>query len=125
MGRYALKPALVKGDRELLVQLFANVVENAIRHCPTGTRISIALFDEPNGFRAELSDNGPGIPEAEREKVFQRLYRLERARTTPGSGLGLTLAAAIAELHDADIALKDQAPGLCVAISFPSAAEAA
>lgn len=119
------KPALVRGDRELLVQLFANVIENAIRHCPAGTSISIALHEVPEGFRAELSDNGPGIPEADREKVFRRLYRLERARTTPGSGLGLTLVAAIAELHDATIALKDQAPGLCVAISFPGAAEAA
>ncbi len=119
------KPAVIRGDRELLVQLFANVIENAIRHCPPGTRISIALHDEPQGFRAELCDNGPGIPEGDREKVFRRLYRLERARTTPGSGLGLTLVAAIAELHDASIALKDQAPGLHVAISFPHAADPA
>jgi signal transduction histidine kinase len=119
-GRW--KPAVIKGDRELLVQLFANLIENAIRHCPQGTRIALELHDEPEGFRAELTDDGPGIPEHEREKVFRRLYRLERARSTPGSGLGLTLVAAIAELHDARIALDDHDPGLRVAITFPSAA---
>ncbi|MCC7252293.1 HAMP domain-containing sensor histidine kinase [Hyphomicrobium sp.] len=118
------KPAVVKGDRELLIQLFANLIENAIRHCPPGTRIALALHDEPQGFRAELMDDGPGIPQDEREKVFRRLYRLERARSTPGSGLGLTLAAAIAELHDAHIALEDHAPGLRVAVRFPGAAAA-
>ncbi|HEX2842841.1 HAMP domain-containing sensor histidine kinase [Hyphomicrobium sp.] len=120
-GRW--KPATVRGDRELLIQLFANLIENAIRHCPPGTKISLMLHDEPQGFRAEVTDNGPGIPEEEREKVFRRLYRLERARSTPGSGLGLTLAAAIAELHDATIVLEDGAPGLRVMISFPAATE--
>ncbi|MBN8912715.1 MAG: HAMP domain-containing histidine kinase [Rhizobiales bacterium] len=119
-GRW--KPALIKGDRELLVQLFANLIENAIRHCPQGTHIVLELHDEPDGFRAELIDDGPGIPAHEREKVFRRLYRLERARSTPGSGLGLTLVAAIAELHDARIDLDDHDPGLRVAITFPSAA---
>jgi signal transduction histidine kinase len=119
-GRW--KPAVIKGDRELLIQLFANLIENAIRHCPQGTRIALALHDETDGFRAELTDDGPGIPEAERERVFRRLYRLERARSTPGSGLGLTLVAAIAELHDARIALDDHNPGLRVAITFPGAA---
>lgn len=117
------KPAIIRGDRELLIQLFANLIENSIRHCPAGTRIAIALHNEPDGFRAELSDNGPGIPENEREKVFRRLYRLERARSTPGSGLGLALAAAIAELHDARIVLKDSGPGLRVIISFPATTE--
>lgn len=115
------RPALVRGDRELLLQLFANLIENAIRHCPSGTRISLSLREDPDGFKAEVADNGPGIPQHEREKVFRRLYRLERARTTPGSGLGLTLAAAVAELHGAHIVLGDQAPGLNVAISFPKA----
>jgi signal transduction histidine kinase len=119
------KPAIVKGDRELLIQLFANLIENAIRHCPKGTCVSLALYDEAGGFRAEVADTGPGIPENERDKVFRRLYRLERARSTPGSGLGLTLVGAIADLHGARISLKDARPGLCVAISFPAAADAA
>jgi signal transduction histidine kinase len=119
------KPAVVKGDRELLVQLFANLIENAIRHCPAGTGVTLALYDEPAGFRAEVADTGPGIPESEREKVFRRLYRLERARSTPGSGLGLTLVGAIADLHGARIELADARPGLRVAITFPGAPDAA
>jgi signal transduction histidine kinase len=114
------KPAVIKGDRELLVQLFANLIENSIRHCPAGTKIAIELRADGSGFRAEVKDNGPGIPEGERNKVFRRLYRLERARSTPGSGLGLTLVAAIAELHDARVNLDDDAPGLRVGISFPN-----
>jgi signal transduction histidine kinase len=118
------KAAVIKGDRELLIQLFANLIENAIRHCPRGTHIGLALHEAAGGFRAELTDDGPGIPEPEREKVFRRLYRLERARSTPGSGLGLALVSAIAELHDAEIALDDHEPGLSVAITFPNAAAA-
>jgi len=112
-------PALIRGDRELLLQLFANLIENAIRHCPLRTDITIALGEDTAGFRAEVNDNGPGIPADEREKVFRRLYRLERARSTPGSGLGLTLVAAIVELHDATITLSDRTPGLGVTIVFP------
>jgi signal transduction histidine kinase len=67
---------------------------------------------------AEISDNGPGIPEGERNRVFRRFYRLERSRTTPGNGLGLSLVAAIVELHDATIEIADNAPGLKVTIRF-------
>jgi signal transduction histidine kinase len=66
-----------------------------------------------------VSDNGPGIPAEERDKVLQRLYRLEQSRTTPGNGLGLSLVAAIAQLHDADLALADNNPGLRVSLTFP------
>lgn len=116
------KPAYVRGDRELLVQLFANIVENSILHCPAGTTIEISMRETPDGFLAGVADRGPGIPAAERPKVFRRLYRLERARSTPGTGLGLSLARAIAELHDARIELADNAPGLRVDIHFPAAA---
>jgi signal transduction histidine kinase len=67
-----------------------------------------------------IFDTGPGIPASERENVFRRLYRLERARSTDGSGLGLSLVSAIAELHGAKIALSDNAPGLRVEVSFPA-----
>jgi signal transduction histidine kinase len=65
-----------------------------------------------------VADTGPGIPEAERDKVFNRLYRLEKSRTTPGTGLGLSLVKAIAELHGARVVLSDNAPGLAVTINF-------
>jgi signal transduction histidine kinase len=113
--------AHVRGDPELLVQLVANLVENSIRHSPTGTEITMRLTSRPGSHVLAVADTGPGIPELERKNVFRRLYRLERARSTAGSGLGLSLVAAIVELHGAEIELLDNAPGLCVEVKFPLA----
>jgi signal transduction histidine kinase len=110
----------INGDPELLVQLFANLIENSIRHCPATTEIAVRLSEKDAAFVVEVSDDGPGIPAHERENVFRRLYRLERARSTDGSGLGLSLVAAIADLHGARVSLGDNAPGLRVEITFPS-----
>jgi signal transduction histidine kinase len=109
----------VSGDRDLMLQMLANLVENAIRHCPPGA--SIVLSGRIDDGRVELSvaDDGPGIPAEERDKVFRRLYRVEKSRTTPGSGLGLSLVKAVADLHGATVTLRDNAPGLVVAVSFP------
>ena len=112
--------AQVTGDRELLTQLFANLIENAIRHSPTGTRIDVSLQTRGERHVAIVADSGPGIPIDECENVFRRLYRLERERATPGSGLA-SLVAAIAELHGAAVNLADNAPGLRVEVSFPRA----
>jgi signal transduction histidine kinase len=112
-------PAQVRGDPELLVQLFANLIENSIRHCPPGTKIRMRLCSRDGAYVVEVTDNGPGIPKSERENVFRRLFRLERARSTAGSGLGLSLVAAIVELHGARISLDDNGPGLRVEVSFP------
>jgi signal transduction histidine kinase len=109
----------IHGDRELLLQLFSNLVENAIRHCPIGTAISLTLEETASTIIAAVRDNGPGIPEGERENVLRRLYRLDKSRTTPGTGLGLSLVKAIAELHGATVALNDCQPGLKVTITFP------
>lgn len=111
--------ALVHGDRELLTQLFANLIENAIRHCPPGSCIRIALGSGVAGVWMGIEDNGPGIPEHVRDKALQRFYRLEKARNTPGTGLGLALVKAIADLHGAALTLSDNAPGLAVRLSFP------
>ena len=110
------------GDRELLIQLLANLTDNAIRHSPRGSKIFLEGVEATNGRGAEIvvSDDGPGIPLAERENVFQRLYRLEKSRTTAGSGLGLSMVKAIADLHGATITLSDNAPGLRVSVVFPS-----
>lgn len=110
------------GDRGLLSQLFVNLVENALRHTPAGTTITLRLSRQPAGALAEVADTGTGIPADERAKVFRRFYRLERSRTTPGSGLGLSTVAAIVELHHAAIELLDNAPGLRVVIRFPARA---
>ncbi|TGS37402.1 MULTISPECIES: ATP-binding protein [unclassified Mesorhizobium] len=111
----------VHGDRELLTQMVANLVENTLRHCPAGTSIELAVTRRGDRVLASVADNGPGIPAGEREKVFQRLYRLDHSRSTPGSGLGLSLVRAIADLHGATIALEDRKPGLAVVVSFPKA----
>lgn len=111
--------AQVFGDRELLMQAFVNLVENAIRHCPNKADIQLSLESRGDVVEVSVKDNGPGIPGEERGKVFQRLYRLEKSRTTTGSGLGLSLVASILELHGAHIALSDNNPGLRVTISFP------
>ena len=109
----------IHGDRELLIQLFANLLENAIRHCPQGVRISVRLERDAQVVVASITDNGPGIPEQERSNVFRRFYRLEPDRSSDGHGLGLSLVAAIADLHGAAIDLRDNDPGLRVDVRFP------
>jgi signal transduction histidine kinase len=107
----------ITGDRQLLAQLFSNLIENALSHTPAGSTVRLVLHRTATGFEARVTDNGPGIPEAEREKVFDRFYRLDRSRTTKGSGLGLALVKAIASLHGLSLALKDNTPGLAVILT--------
>jgi signal transduction histidine kinase len=111
-------PIIVQGDRRLLNQLFVNLIENSIVHCPSPTEIRVELAHDHAGAVVRVRDTGPGIPRDEQEKVFRRLYRLEKSRTTRGSGLGLSLVAAIAELHGAKIMLADNAPGLVTEVRF-------
>ncbi|MGY5802047.1 sensor histidine kinase [Rhizobium hainanense] len=115
----ASRPWPIDGDRELLTQLFVNLVENAITHCPPGTTITLSLTPGEQHYHARVADSGNGIPEEERELVFRRLYRLDKSRTTPGNGLGLSLVKAIADLHGAPVTLEDNKPGLCVCMCFP------
>jgi signal transduction histidine kinase len=112
------KDVRIRGDGELLTQMFSNLIENAIRHTPSGTRILIRLSVSGNTVAASVEDNGPGIPLGEYDKVFRRFYRLTSSRSTPGYGLGLALVAAIANLHNAKIELSDNHPGLRCVISF-------
>lgn len=113
-------PAIINGDQELLTQLFVNLVENAITHCPPNTVVTMKLSSAPPAWTVVVADNGPGIPAAERELVFRRLYRLDKSRTTPGNGLGLSLVRAISDLHGATITLEDNSPGLKIILSFAS-----
>lgn len=108
-----------RGDRELLTQMFINLVENALRHTPPGSRVHIDLGDGLAGLACTIADDGPGIPETERGKVFRRFYRVAADRGTPGSGLGLSLVAAVADLHRIGVALADNRPGLQVILTFP------
>ncbi len=106
------------GDKELLTQLAFNLLDNAIRHTPGNTQITISLRSSGTQTEFIIADNGPGIAEESRSRVFQRFYRLEQSRTTPGNGLGLSIVAAIADLHGAKIALADNNPGLKVILNY-------
>jgi signal transduction histidine kinase len=109
---------VVRGDRDLLVQMFANLIENALRHTPSGSKVEVSLGRVNDEIIAVVSDNGPGIPAEYRDKVFQRFYRLDASRSTPSSGLGLSFVAAVADLHDVKIELDDNSPGLRVSKRF-------
>jgi signal transduction histidine kinase len=97
------------GDGELLLQALVNLVENAIRHTPKGSTITLRIMPPA---KMEVVDDGPGIPESQREKVLERFHRLDQSRSTPGNGLGLALVSAIASLHDTKVELADNDPGL-------------
>lgn len=110
----------LNGDRQLLAQMLSNLVENALHHTPAGTTVTVAVRKPANGLEIEVADTGPGIPQAERDKVFERFYRLDRSRGTAGSGLGLALVKAIAGLHGLAIRLEERKPGLAVVIGRSS-----
>jgi signal transduction histidine kinase len=112
--------ATLSGDRQLLAQMLSNLVENALHHTPAGTTVTLAVRKPSGGLEIEVADTGPGIPQAERDKVFERFYRLDRSRGTAGSGLGLALVKAIAGLHGLTIRLEERKPGLAVVIGRSS-----
>lgn len=107
------------GDRDLLAQMLSNLLTNAIRHTSRGSDISLSVGAEGGDAVLTVSDTGPGIPEDERERVFRRLYRLERSRTTEGSGVGLAMVAAVVDLHGGRTGLEDNAPGLRAVVRLP------
>jgi signal transduction histidine kinase len=103
------------------MQMLANLVENSTVHCPSGARISLALSNE-SGTVVTLADNGPGIPPDARDMVLRRFSRLDASRSTSGSGLGLALVKAVADLHGAGLVLSDAGPGLRIEVRFPDEA---
>jgi signal transduction histidine kinase len=109
----------IDGDRDLLFQAIANLVDNAIKYTPAGGRIVLGLEPRGEGAEVYVADTGSGIPPDQRERVFDRFHRLESSRSTPGSGLGLSLVKAVARLHGASIRLSDNAPGLRIALLLP------
>ncbi|MFG6500705.1 sensor histidine kinase [Sulfitobacter sp. 1A13191] len=113
-------PVHVTGDRALLGQLLANLIENALRHSGDAEAVEVALKQAAGQVTLTVADGGPGIPAEDRDKVLQRLYRLDRSRGTPGHGLGLALVDGVAKLHGARLELADNAPGLRVVVTFDS-----
>jgi signal transduction histidine kinase len=126
----ARSPTFVRGNRELISQALANLVDNAIKYGATapaqasGSPAAIVLKATERGDRILLSvaDHGPGIAPSDRGRVLERFVRLEQSRSQPGSGLGLSLAAAIARLHGGELIMEDNRPGLVSALSLPRVA---
>jgi signal transduction histidine kinase len=118
------RSARISADRDLLFDAISNLVDNAIKHGREGGVVIISAGQKDSEVVLSISDDGPGIPPDEVEQVFKRFYRLERSRSAPGNGLGLSLVAAVIRLHGARIALSDNGPGLKVELHFPALDEA-
>jgi len=121
----------VRGNRELVSQALANLVDNAIKYArpdraTNGAPAEVVVEAGGEGDRITLSvaDHGPGIPDADRGRVVERFVRLEQSRSEPGSGLGLSLASAVARLHGGELKLEDNHPGLRSTIALPRAGPA-
>jgi len=114
-------PVKVSGHGQFLAQLVSNLVDNALKHGASGGAIAMAVRADHGMAEVEVSDRGPGIPENERAGALKRFGRLDSARTTPGSGLGLSLAATLARMHGGELLLEDNQPGLRVKVRIPAA----
>jgi hypothetical protein len=120
-------PAPVKGNRDLVSQALANLVDNAIKYAEprtaavngAGPEIVVRAMAAGDRIMLTVADSGPGIPEADRPRAVERFVRLEQSRSQPGSGLGLSLASAVARLHGGELTLEDNHPGLKSVIALP------
>jgi signal transduction histidine kinase len=108
-------------DRQLIGQALANLIDNAIKYggADAGGKIEVTVIDTDDVVEITVADLGPGIPDKDRERVLNRLVRLEESRSLPGSGLGLSLVAAVARLHGGEVRLDDNKPGLKAVLSLP------
>ncbi len=113
-------PAMVYGQGELLAQSIANLLDNAVKYTPRGGTIEVGVASEDDRILLTIADSGPGINAGDRSRVLDRFVRLEESRSSPGSGLGLSLVDAVARLHGARLSLDDNAPGLRVSLDFPA-----
>ena len=108
----------MRGARHLLSQALANLLDNALKYA-RGGEIRIRVFHREGRAVLDVADRGPGIPEADRETVFDRFVRLEPSRSSPGNGLGLSLVRAIVRRHRGTVEIADNRPGLRVRLEFP------
>ncbi|QJI29140.1 two-component sensor histidine kinase [Pseudomonas sp. ADAK18] len=104
-------PAVMAGDPQLLFDALCNLLDNAIKFSPDHSHVRLSVIADGAVVGIRVEDNGPGIPQAEREAVLRRLYRAESSRHTPGNGLGLSMVSAVARLHDMQLTVSDAAPG--------------
>ena len=108
--------ATIQGDDDLLAQALANLVENAARHAGEGAHVQMQVTRVADTIRLSVEDNGRGISIADRERLLEPFARAEESRGTPGAGLGLSIVAAVARLHNAELLLEDADPGLRVSL---------
>lgn len=108
----------VQGDRDMLFQAVANLLDNALKHTPSPGRIELSMGTTNRSVHIVVADDGEGIPIDERDNVLGRFYRLDSSRTTTGSGLGLSLVAAVVNLHQGDLRFEDNDPGLRVVVEL-------
>lgn len=113
------EPIEILGDRDLLFDAISNLVDNAIKHGRERGLVRISADASENGVVLAISDDGPGVPANERDLIFGRFYRSEKSRRTPGNGLGLSIVAAVARVHGANVTLSSNQPGLTVELQFP------
>jgi signal transduction histidine kinase len=109
----------VVGDRDLLFDAISNLVDNAVTH--GGGDVQVTVGNNDDSPTVTVADRGPGIPVEERTHVLKRFYRIDRSRSGPGHGLGLSLVAAVAQLHRARLEMRDNGPGLEIRLQFPPA----
>jgi signal transduction histidine kinase len=114
--------AATLGDRNLLASALANLIDNALKYAGRGARVRVRTRCEGDNVAIIVEDDGPGIPAAERLRVVERFYRLDASRNLPGSGLGLSIVAAVASLHRGAFTLEDAAPGLRARVTLPRVA---
>ena len=120
---FGAKEAMIEGNRSLISQALANLVDNAIKYTPPGGQVTIRPALNFQSVDICVADSGPGIPQEERPRVIERFVRLEASRHSPGTGLGLSLVAAVAHFHNAQLLLDDNAPGLTATLRFPKPAQ--
>lgn len=113
------RPIPLYGHRQLLAQALSNLIENAVRYGSSGGEIRLDVKSNGKEMRVEVADRGPGIPAEQRAEALRRFGRLDSSRSKEGAGLGLALAEAIAHLHDGELVLEDNAPGLRTALELP------
>jgi len=119
LALHAEAPVMVSGDPVLLAQMLANLVDNALKFAPENGLVEVTLRRRGNQAEMAVADNGPGILASEKAKVVERFYRGDASRGTPGVGLGLSLAQAVAKLHGSSLELADRNPGLRVSLAIP------
>jgi signal transduction histidine kinase len=108
----------IPGNRQLLAQAIVNLLENALKYVQAGGRVTVEVHHSGAEQTLSVADNGPGLPAADRERILQPFVRLERDRQQIGSGLGLSLVAAVMRLHHGSIELSDNNPGLRATCRF-------